>query len=83
MSFWLQFFLTLVAMAITDAFWTLYMLEVAAKRALRAGFWSAAIIALTGLTIVSYIDDWRMLIAAVIGAFLGTYITVTQHKKSS
>ena len=59
------------------------MLEVARGRALLAGTWSAAIIALTGLTIVSYVDDWRMLIAAIIGAFLGTSITVATHKKSS
>jgi len=73
---WLLFTFTFIAMAITDAVWAKYMIAVADKRALPAGIYSALIMILGGVVVLSYTEDKRMLLAAVLGAFVGTYFTI-------
>jgi len=81
MNFWLQFFLTGLAVAISDVFWTMYMIDVEERNAFKAGIWSASIIAFGGVTVLSYTEDHRMFWAAIIGAFFGTYLTVLRKKR--
>lgn len=73
--------LVFLATATADVFWTKYMLEVAEKRAAWAALWSAGIIGLGAFTVVSYTHDARMLVPAMAGAFVGTFLTVRRAAK--
>lgn len=72
----MKFILVFFAVALADVFWTKYMQAVSDDQALGAAFWSALIIAMSAFTTVEYINDRRVTIAAVAGAFVGTYLTV-------
>jgi hypothetical protein len=78
---WLMFIFTFISMAITDAVWAKYMIAVADKRALQSGIYSSLIMILGGVVVLSYTEDRRMLLAAVLGAFVGTYFTVRLENK--
>jgi hypothetical protein len=66
-----------VATALTDGFWTIYIKQVAAHHLLLAALASSAIVLLGGFITVSYIDDRRSIYAAVLGAFIGTAISMS------
>lgn len=68
-------------MMLADVTWTYYFIEVEARRPAQAGAWSALIILFGAFTAVNYMQDRRLIVAAMIGAFLGTYLTV-RYKKS-
>lgn len=83
MTFALNFALVLVMPCAVDFFWTKYTIEVAKRRAFRAALCSAAIAGFGAFGVISYIDDKRLLPAAVIGYFVGTWIAVGREKGTS
>jgi hypothetical protein len=82
MTFAIQFFLVALAMAVADWCWTKYMMHASAHRAAWAAHWSTAIIAVSAFTVTSYVADKRLVVAALIGAWLGTYYAVIHTKGS-
>lgn len=66
--------------AITDVFWTTYIQYAAEKRAVAASFASAAIVAVGSITTIVYVEDHRIVPAAVLGAFVGTFLAVKRSK---
>ena len=81
MSFLITYFLVILSVALGDVCWTLYFLATAEHKAIKAGFWSAMIMLAGSFSVVSYIGDHRMISAAMIGAFLGTYLVLKFKKK--
>lgn len=81
MSYPLQFIAVIGAVAIADAFWTLYFIETEKRNALMASVWSSLIILASAYATTSYVDDKRFVIAAVLGAFIGTFITISYKKR--
>lgn len=81
--FCLKFILVFVLTTCADIAWTMYMAEVQKMRALRAGLWSTAIVAMGAITFISYMENRWLLIAALLGSFFGTYITVLKMRKSN
>lgn len=81
--FALHFVLVLAVSCAVDFLWTRYTIEVANRRPIRAAACSAAIAAFGAVGVISYIDDKRLLPAAVIGYFIGTWIAVSREKRSS
>jgi hypothetical protein len=75
-AFAIKFFSVMFALFLTDICWTFYLVETAAKKAVPAGMWSAIIIATGAFAITGYIEDHRLIVAAMLGAFLGTYVTL-------
>jgi len=71
-----KFVIVMFALFITDICWTFYLLDVAAKKARNAAFWSAMIMACGAIAVTNYVTDHRLIIAAMLGAFLGTYFTI-------
>ena len=71
-----QFLIVMFALFITDICWTFYLLDVAAKKARNAAFWSAMIMLCSAIAITGYVQDHRLIFAAMLGAFLGTYSTI-------
>lgn len=80
-EYWIKFFVVMGLMALVDLCWTKYTLAVTNKRALLSGAWSVGIMLCGAFVTVSYMQDRSYLVAAVIGAFAGTYFAV-KHSKS-
>lgn len=78
-----QFLGVAAAMAACDWCWTRYMLATAAKHAGAAAWWSAAIVGISAFSVVSYVSDHRLLAAALIGAWIGTYAAVKAPQADS
>jgi hypothetical protein len=72
----IRFALVFLAVALADVCWTLYFQKVATKAAHASAFWSAAIVALGAFTITEYTQSRWLILAAVLGAYAGTWATV-------
>lgn len=75
--------LVFVAMMGADFAWTKYTLGVAAKDAFGAASWSAVIVGCGAFTVVSYTTNRWLLIPALLGAFIGTYLAVLKEKNKT
>lgn len=71
-----KFLSVMIAMALADVCWTLYFMKVSEKKALQAAFWGSIIILFGAISTTSYVEDNTLIFAAVIGAFIGTYVTI-------
>lgn len=60
--------------------WGRYLNGVNEGNKLKAAFWAAVLPICNCLLIVGYIEDKRFVGGAIIGAFIGTYITVKKKK---
>ena len=76
MEFAIKFILVMLSMVLADICWTMYFIEVDKRRPIPAGIWSSAILLFGAVTTVHYVTDHRLLVAAIIGAFIGTAGTV-------
>ena len=81
MTFFLKFMLVMFAMILADVCWTMYFIETEKRRSVPAGMWGAAILLFGSLVTMNYVEDHRLLIAAVIGSFFGVYITIEWKKR--
>lgn len=79
----MTFFLVMAAVALADVFWTLYFIATEQRKAAAAAAWSASIVLLSAYTVTEYVHDRKLVIAAVLGAFIGTYATVRFKKKDA
>lgn len=64
------------AVAVSDAIWTLWIASVAAHRPIVAGLASAALVLCGAFVTRSYVSDKRYLLPAVLGAYVGTWLSV-------
>jgi len=79
--FILKFLLVMVAMIAADVCWTMYFIETEKRRSVPAGLWGAAILLFGSLVTMNYVEDHRLLIAAVIGSFIGVAGTIEYKKR--
>ena len=79
----LKFLGVMISVAIADICWVHYFIKVEERKAVIAGWWSVGIIGLGAISVEGYVHDPTLIIAAMIGAFIGTYITIkfNMHKK--
>lgn len=70
------FFGVFIAMTALDFVWAEYTKAVAAKRPVRAALTASCIIALSGVVTTQYVENHYLLVAAVMGAFCGTYLAM-------
>jgi hypothetical protein len=56
-------------------------MKVADKNALHASFWGSIIILFGAVSTTSYVEDHTLILPAVLGAFIGTYITIKYKSK--
>ena len=81
MSYWLQFALVFVMMTLADVCWTFYFIKINEMKSIPAGIWGSAIYVCGAFGVLSYTQDKTLIIPAVIGAFVGTYLTVEYKKR--
>lgn len=72
----MNYVLVFFAAMLTDWLWATYIAHTAAKNAIQAALWSGVLMLVGAYVTLSYLEDWRMLIPAVIGGMIGTYISV-------
>lgn len=68
--------LVMALVALCDVGWTMYFKKVGANKAFAAAAWSAFIVACSGLAVMSYTTQHTYLLDAIIGSFVGTYLTL-------
>ncbi len=77
----IKFILVMISLIIVDILWAVYIVYSSKKQAIKAAFASSGIMLLGMYSTVSYIHDIRLGAAAIIGAFIGTYISLKFLKK--
>lgn len=73
------FFSTLVA----DLLWAVYIRRVSEGKSLQAATYSAFIVLLGAIAVASYVENSWYLFPAIVGAFVGTLITIEFDKRKS
>jgi hypothetical protein len=81
MSYILNFIGVAIAMFLADVCWAYYFIKIDERRSVDAGIWAVFIYVFGAFTVTSYMEDRSLIIAATIGAFLGTYCTVEYKKR--
>lgn len=76
----IKFFGIVIMMMIAEMFCTLYIIATEKRQALKAASYCSIMVLLASLITINYVDDKKMLIAEMIGAFFGTFI-ITKIKK--
>ena len=83
METWVLFVLVFLGLVAIDFCWTVYIDKVAKQQAVPAGVWSAMITLLSAVVVVAYTTNPILIIAAVLGAFVGTVLAVKWTKYKS
>jgi len=81
MEYTLKFTLVMATLFVADVFWALYFLKIQEKNPLMSGIYGSVIYLLGAVAVTQYTEDKSFIIAAVIGAFLGTYVTVEWKRR--
>lgn len=80
-AYTVKFLMVMVSMILADVCWTLYFIKVGEKKEIAAGIWSSLIISFGALSTTEYVHDRTLIFAAMLGAFIGTYMTVFVKRK--
>ncbi len=70
---------TFLSMLVTDIVYTQLLKSVQNDKPFAASIWASMITFLGGVAIINYTNDNKMIIPAVLGAFVGTYIGMRYH----
>ena len=81
MSYIIKFILVFFAMGLADVCWTYYFIKIDERKSVAAGIWGSAIYLCGAFGVLSYTEDRTLIIPAVLGSFVGTYLTVEYKKK--
>jgi len=81
MAFFLTFLCVIVGTTIVDSLWTLYIEFIGKGKKMAASLMSSSIVLGQCFVITQYIEDKRLIGAAVIGGFLGVFIPMTIKEK--
>lgn len=76
MKKYIDYILVFISVLAADIVWAKYIQAVAEHRALLSGFYSVFVYLAGAYAVTKYIENKKLLIPAVFGAFIGTYITV-------
>ncbi len=81
MDYVLKFIGVAGAMAIVDVCWAFYFIKVGERKSTQSGLWAIALFLSGAFVTTSYVHDHSLLIAAAIGSFIGTFLTVEYKKR--
>lgn len=72
----LDYIIVFTAVAVLDFLWASYVVHTASKNAMKSALYAMFMYLLGPLVVLTYIENRWTLIAAALGAFVGTYYTV-------
>lgn len=77
--------ITFIGVALTlflaDVCWALYFIKIEERNSLMSGVYGSLIYLFGAFAVTQYTEDKSFIIAAVLGAFAGTYVTVEWKRK--
>jgi len=76
-----KFLMVFFATFILDWIWASYIIETSSKNSIKSSLLSGLIVLMGAFITLSYIEDKKMLIAAVAGGALGTFFCVEKSKR--
>lgn len=76
MIYLLKFLGVMLSMILADICWTYYFIKVTEKKAIGAGIWGSLVLVFASFTTINYVEDRTLLVAAILGSFIGTAGTV-------
>lgn len=76
-----KFALVMGSMILADICWATYFIKVGNREAFKAGIWSMLIILFGAFCTTEYVHDKSLISAAMLGAFIGSYLTVKKANK--
>lgn len=81
MEYWIKFISVILSVCIGDICWTYYFIKIEERKAMASALWSMAIMGCGAFSVNTYVNDKSFIIAALIGAFIGTYLSVWYKKR--
>lgn len=76
-----KFLGVMTSMILADVSWTYYFIKIEERRPIGAGIWGSLIIVFGAFTTLNYVGDHTLLIAAILGSFIGTALTVEYKRR--
>lgn len=83
LKFWLQFIGMILLVTVNDIIWTQYITYIGEKKKYKAAFAAMGLTIGGGLIVTQYIDDPRLLIGCVVGAFVGVVLPMTYNERKA
>jgi hypothetical protein len=80
-TFIVKSILVFLAVVLGDILWVLYIRRSGEGRALSAAVFGTLIWIFGAFVVINYMEDKRLIIFAVLGAFIGTYLAVKFDSK--
>ena len=77
----LKFLGVMVSIFVADICWAKYFIYVAKHKPFLSATWGSMIVVFGAFVTVEYVNDRSLIIAAFIGGFLGTYLTVWRERE--
>lgn len=81
MDYWLRFLTVVMVVMLADGCWTMYFIKTEERLSHQAGIWSALIILCSSVVTTHYIHDTSLVVAAMIGAYVGTTAIVEWKRR--
>lgn len=81
LSYICKWILVFFSVLLYDSLYALYIQQIHEKKALKSAITSSILYLSGAYVVVSYIDDKWLIIPAIIGGAIGTYITVKYSKE--
>jgi uncharacterized membrane protein YfcA len=79
----LEYFITFVAVFLTDILYVYFVKAIQHDEPLQAGLWSVVVTFTASVAVINYTADHWALIPALLGAFAGTWIGMKYRKSIS
>jgi hypothetical protein len=76
----LKFIFVFLAMALADVCWTYYFIKISERKSIQAGLWGVGVYLCGAFAVIAYMENKTLLIAAILGSFVGTWASV-EYKK--
>ena len=81
MTYAITFLGVALTLFLADVCWALYFIKIEERNSLMSGVYGSLIYLFGAFAVTQYTEDKSFIIAAVIGAFFGTYVTVEWKRK--
>ena len=78
----IPFIITFLAVFSTDVINTYYVKAIQNDNPLLASIWATVVTFTASIAVINFTEDHRLLIAALLGAFCGTYVAMKFKRKN-
>ncbi len=80
---WTEGAIVFISTLVADLLWAIYIRRVGEGKSFQAALYSAFIVLLGAVAVAGYVENSWYLFPAIVGAFVGTLITIEFDKRKS